>query len=396
MTPAQSFPAKRSDAAGERPLIVHLIYRLDYGGMETVLVDLINQMGDTPYRHAVICLAGYSDFRNRLRSPEVAVFDLNKRAGKDLASYARLWRLLRRLRPALVNTYNVATLDLAPVARLAGCRVVHAEHGWAVRQEQVPAKYVYLRRVMRPFVDRFVVVSRDLGAWLQRAVGVPEVKLACIHNGVDPEMAVRARAEARRRLGIPVDAYVMGTVARLDPVKAQGLLIQAMAESAIRDVPRAQRLYIVGEGPERPRLESLIREHNLGEQVQLIGARDDVPEWLSAFDVFVLPSFNEGISIAALEAMAAGLPVVAAQVGGNPEVVLSGITGQLVPVGDVPALAQALAHYRDDPETAIAHGRAGRERMRSEFSLAAMVERYRHLYDEIIDIRSGRRSRSVA
>lgn len=380
------------DAHG-MPLIVHVIHRLDYGGMERVLVDLINGMGDEPYRHAVICLTGFSEFRERIRSPEVQVFALGKREGKDLPSYWRLWRLLRRLGPALVNTYNLATLDVAPIARLAGCRVVHAEHGWLVGREAVPVRYVRLRRLMRPFIDRFVAVSRDLEVWLNQVVGVPADKLACIHNGVDAQ-AFRSesgeRELTRERLALAAESFVVGTVARLDPVKAQTELIEAIAKLIGRqDSPRATRLVIVGEGPERNRLEALIRDRGLENEVTLTGARSDVPRLLAAFDVFALPSRNEGVSIAILEAMVSGLPVVATRVGGNPEVVVEGETGLLVTSGAVEELVEALAHYRDNSALARSHGEAGKARMGAEFSLESMVGRYRQLYDDVLGEKSS-------
>ncbi|APZ43488.1 TIGR03088 family PEP-CTERM/XrtA system glycosyltransferase [Acidihalobacter ferrooxydans] len=372
---------------GAAPLIAHVLNRLDYGGMETVLVNLVNRMGDTPYRHAVICLSGYSDFRNRLNSDRVPVVDIGKRPGKDPAAYARLWRVLRRMRPQLVNTYNIAALDTAPVARMAGCRVVHAEHGWTADRAAVPKKYRLLRRAMSPFVDRFVAVSRDLENWLREDVGIAPARLACIHNGVDPTpllASAAARTEARRRLGVPQDAFVVGTVARLDPVKAHAVLIEAIGRLIAATEEPPVRLYIVGEGAERQRLEALIERRGLGAHVHLPGARDDIPDWLAAFDVFALPSWNEGVSIAALEAMAAALPVVATAVGGNPEVVVAERTGLLVPPGEAVALADALERYRHDPPLRQQHAAAGRARMQADFSLASMVEAYRGLYDEVL------------
>ena len=380
-------------SAREEPLIVHVIHRLDYGGMETVLVDLINRMSGGPYRHAVICLTDFSEFRERIRSPEVAVFALGKREGKDLPSYWRLWRLLRRLKPALVNTYNLSTLDVAPIARLAGCRVVHSEHGWLVGREAVPVRYVRLRRLVRPFVDRFVAVSQDLETWLSQVVDVPATKLACIHNGVEADGFQHDAAEresARQRMGLAPETFVVGTVARLDPVKAQTQLIEAIASLSERhDSARDTRLLIVGDGPERARLEALIRARGLELEVTLTGARSDVSQLLAAFDVFALPSHNEGVSIAILEAMASGLPVVATRVGGNPEVVVDGETGALVAPGAVDELAKALHRYREDDALARTHGEAGRARMQAEFSLESMVGRYRRLYDDVLDGRSA-------
>lgn len=372
----------------EKPLIAHVVFRLDTGGMEQMLLSVINGTTEQ-YRHAVICLNGYTDFRNGIQSSDVAVFALGKREGKDLGSYWRLWRLLRQLRPSLVHTYNLATLDTAPIARLTGSRVVHAEHGWMVERDAVPAKYVYLRRLISPFIDRFVAVAEDLKSWLKDTVHLSPARLACIPNGVDaskfsgaPELGV----SMRRRMGVPADAFVVGTVARLDPVKAQARLIEAIDRLAKEsEGARAVRLYIVGEGPERYRLEILIREKGLEDVVILTGERTDVPELMSMFDVFALPSHNEGMSIAILEAMASGLPVIATRVGGTPELVDAGTTGCLIEVDDVDGLATAFMLYRDDAVMARSQGEAGRARVRARFSLDAMTAQYMQLYDHVLN-----------
>lgn len=372
-------------SGAKRPLIAHVIHRLDYGGMETILVDLINHMGDTPFRHAVVCLKDFSEFRNRLVSDSVDVIALGKREGKDFPHYYRLLAQLRRMRPSIVNTYGMATLDLAPIGRLAGSRLVHSEHGWQESRGDVLKKYIRMRRLMRPFTDRVVAVSSDLHAWLHDTVGIPERKIACIYNGVDANrFGSSEKTAARKRLCIREDAFVVGTVARLAPVKAQADLVEAFSKAIGRVQSNSMVLAIVGDGPERNHLETLIREKNLTEHVIMPGARSDVADWLRAFDVFSLPSRNEGISIAALEAMASGLPVVASNVGGNPEVVVDHQTGRLTPVGDTDALADALVSYAIDDGIARQHGIAGRKRMLDHFSMDAMVAKYLRLYDDVL------------
>lgn len=367
------------------PLVVHLIHRLDYGGMETVLVDLINNMGDTPYRHAVICLKDFTEFRDRIRSPAVDVIALRKREGKDFPHYAKVWRELRRLKPAIVNTYSIATLDLTLLARLSGARVVHAEHGWQLGRNDVDPKYIRMRRLMSPFISRFVAVSRDLANWLHETVGLAKHKVACIYNGVDPRIFPDSdRAVARIRVGVPANAYVVGTVGRLVPVKAQTLLVEAFARLQSLNEEKNVFLVIVGDGPEKNALERKVNELKLNESVLLAGARSDIPDWLASFDVFAVPSRNEGVSIAILEAMAAGLPVVATHVGGNSEVVEDRETGHLVPVGDVDAMAIALQRYRDDAALAARHGEAGRARMLAHFSMDSMITDYLNLYDGVL------------
>jgi sugar transferase (PEP-CTERM/EpsH1 system associated) len=362
------------------PLIAHILHRLDYGGLENGVVNLINGLPPEMARHTVICMTDAADFRQRIRRPDVEVHQLHKRPGKDPAAYWRLWRLLRRLRPAVVHTRNTGVLDCQFIARLAGVgQRIHGYHGWDVgdlhgdnpRQQR-------LRRLLDPLVSRYVVVSRQIGAWLESSLGVDPDRIEQICNGVDTTRFSPAPDSGSR----PREPLVVGTVGRLQAVKNQALLVEAFGRLLARRPELASRLRLVlgGDGPERSRLEAAIAAAGLGSQVVITGWRDDVPALLREFHVFVLPSLNEGISNTILEAMATGLPVVATDVGGNGELVEDGVTGFLVPSGDADALAGRLAAYADDPELLRAHGLAARRRAESEFSIRRMLERYENLY----------------
>jgi sugar transferase (PEP-CTERM/EpsH1 system associated) len=386
-----------------RPLIAHVLYRLDTGGMEQVLVSVINRTGQR-YRHAIICLAGFGAMRARLTDPDVLCLALDKRPGKDPGCYWRLWRLLRRLRPDLVQTYNLGTLDLALVARLAGVtRVVHAEHGWDVSDPHGEnRKYRALRRWLAPCIARYVAVSADLARWLRDVVGIAPAKLALIPNGIDTaRYGSNPAARATRPLlhaFAPPGTRLIGTVGRLDAVKHHAGLIDALHALCARDPDhgRTLRLAIVGEGRERPALDRRTRELGLEDQVRLLGDRDDVPALLAEFDAFALPSIAEGIPLTVLEAMATGLPVVASRVGGVGEAVVDGETGTLVPPADSAALAAALARYLDDPALARRHGAAGQARARAHFSVGAMVAAYAALYDDLLARTRGANARPAA
>jgi len=178
----------------------------------------------------------------------------------------------------------------------------------------------------------------------------------------------------------------IGTVGRLDPVKNQAALLHLCRRLLDRDpaLGRRLRLVIVGDGPLRANLEAETAALGLAGQVSFTGARSDTPELLRTLDVFVLPSLNEGISNTILEAMSTGLPVVAARVGGNPELVAEGVTGGLYDPADPAGLEGALLPYLTDPDLRRAHGAAGRRRVVQNFSLDAMVQRYLDLYDELL------------
>ncbi|MFC5524276.1 TIGR03088 family PEP-CTERM/XrtA system glycosyltransferase [Rhodanobacter ginsengisoli] len=374
-----------------KPLIAHVLYRLETGGMERVLVTMINRT-QLQYRHAVICLDGFSALREQIEDTNVPCLALNKRPGKDWPCYFRLWKALRKLKPDLVHSYNFGALDAAPVAKLAGVRhIVHAERGRNASDPRGESrKYRNLRRWLLPFIDRYLTVSRDLQDWLTEKVGIDPSRVVFIPNGIDPANYVIAprKNEVRPILSsfAPPGTIVIGSVGRLDPVKDQAGLVSAfnlLCES-LPDVRERLRLVIVGEGPQRSMLEAQITDLGLSEQVYLLGNRNDVPAILPEFDIFALSSIAEGMPGVLLEAMAAGLPVAATEVGGVSEVVSSGVTGLLVAASSPHALAKALANYVSNEALRSRHGHAGRARVEAGFSLNEMVSAYTALYDELL------------
>lgn len=183
-------------------LIAHVIHRLDYGGLENGLVNLINGLPAERFRHHVICLAGFSDFRARITREDVVVESLDKQEGKDPGAYLRLWHMFRRLRPDLVHTRNFGTVDLQWVAAAAGVRRrVHGEHGWVAGDARGQDPHTLrIRRACRPAIQRYVAMSRDIAQWLERDVGVPSRRIRQIYNGVD---STRFQPEGPRPADLP-------------------------------------------------------------------------------------------------------------------------------------------------------------------------------------------------
>lgn len=368
------------------PLVVHLIYRLDIGGLETLLVDMINRMPAQRYRHAVVCLTDYTDFAQRITRPGVELVALHKQPGLGLGIHAVLWRLLRRLRPAILHTYNFGTMEYAATGFAAGVPVrVHAEHGRDARDPQgLNPKHNLLRRCAAPFIDRIVPVSQDLRRWLHEVVGIGERKLVLIDNGVDTERFRPALAdEAKTEAWQDQDAFVIGTVGRLQDVKDQATLVQAFAELR-RLLPRERlRLVLVGDGPLRAALEAQVAAAGLQDSVCFAGARADVAPVMRSFSLFALSSIAEGTPVTLLEAMASGLPVVATAVGGIPDLVADGVAGTLVPPRDPQAMARAFAAYVNERALARRHGAAGRAHVERRYSMHAMLDTYVGLYDSL-------------
>jgi sugar transferase (PEP-CTERM/EpsH1 system associated) len=374
------------------PLVAHVIYKLDFGGLENGLVNLINRMPPERYRHAVVCITDYTNFRSRIKRDDVAVIALHKQPGRDWKVYARMWQALRELRPTIVHTRNVAGLDAVVPAFLAGVRGrVHGEHGRDMYDlHGQNRRHQWLRRGLAPLIDRFVPLSRDLERWLTDEIGISSHKMRRICNGVDiTRFSVRG-ATRQPIVDSPFNDNnycVIGSVGRMQAVKDPMNLAQAFVLLLQRrpDLRAVARLAMIGDGALHPQVAQFIQAQGVADLAWLPGARNDVPELLRHVDVFALPSLAEGISNTILEAMASGLPMVATEVGGNGELIDAGATGLLVPAADAEALSKALECYVDDVSMRQRHGQAGRQRVEQQFSIAAMVQRYQAVYDELIN-----------
>ena len=373
-----------------RPLILHVIHQLAMGGLENGLVNLINHMPSSHYRHAIACIENFSDFRLRIARQDVAVYALHRSRIGVWRMRLELFRLCRRLRPTIVHSRNLSGLDALLPARLAGVPFcVHGEHGWDVdnlKGEQW--KPTLLRRLHAPLVNGYVTVSKDLENYLADRVGIGRGRIWQVYNGVDTERFVPPPAKDLSALPAgfaDADNFIIGTVGRLQAVKDQATLVRAFA-ALLQRVPAAasrMRLVIVGDGALSQPLRALVEELGIARQVWFAGACDEVPRIMACFDVFVLPSLAEGISNTILEAMACGLPVLATAVGGNLELVQDSQSGRLFQPGDVAGLALLLADYGGDPSLRHAHGEQARHDAVVRFSLAAMVANYQAVYENV-------------
>jgi len=371
-----------------RPLICHVVFRFDIGGLENGVVNLINRLPEAAWRHQILALTDIAeDFRRRIQRDDVGYVALAKRPGHLVRLYPALHGRFREERPLIVHTRNLAALEAAAPAWSAGVPVrIHGEHGRDARDpDGRRRRYQVMRRAYSPFVSRFVTVSRDLERYLVDRVGIAASRVTQLCNGVDTERFRARRFDDRLPAGCPFDRarhWLVGTVGRMDPVKDQVTLVRAFARALI-DSPSARdrmRLVLAGDGPIRSDVERAVEEAGIRRLVWFAGDRSDVADLLRQLDCFVLPSLGEGISNTILEAMASGVPVIATRVGGNSELVSDGYTGVLVEPADSSGLAGRILDYFLDPGLGRRHGAGGRQRAVREFSLQGMVDRYHDLY----------------
>ena len=368
------------------PLVLHVMHHLVTGGLENGVINLINHMPASAFRHGIVCIEDDSDFRDRIVRHDVPVIALKRSRIGVWAMRRALYKLCRTLQPAILHTRNQSALDALLPARLAGVRhAVHGEHGWDVDNLRGDRwKPALLRQLHSPLIERYVTVSQHLQRYLTGRVGIAPARISQIYNGVDTTRFTPR--EDGPRCAMPAgfargDALIIGTVGRMQPVKDQATLLRAFAGLAPRHA-RA-RLVMAGSGPLAADLRALAAALGVGERVWFPGTVHDVAGVLRHIDVFVLPSLSEGISNTLLEAMASGVPALATSVGGNPELVQEGLTGRLFQPGDVPALSRLLDDYLTHPALRLAHGAAARRVAVERFSLPAMVAHYQSVYQQL-------------
>ena len=369
-------------------LIVHVMYSFGIGGLENVIVQLINELPSDRFDHVVLSLTTVSDFKKRITRDDVRFIELRKANGHAFALYPKIYRHFRDLKPAVVHTCNLAALEIVPIAALAGVPLrVHAEHGWDAHDPAgTNLRYQWLRKAYRPFVSRYVAVSKDIQSYLQTRVGIPNRKIDLIANGVNTDLFSPGVGLEKMVCDLPFDLtshWLIGCVGRLQTVKNQPLLVKAFLR-LLADHPDATtqlRLVIVGEGPLRADIEVLLKDPDKSCLVWLAGARNDISDLLRTFRCFVLPSQAEGTSCTLQEAMATGLPIVATSVGGTPDLVTDGLNGLLVPSDDEAALADAIWRLYSAPDIALKMKMENRQKAVTEFAISGMIAAYDRVFE---------------
>lgn len=379
---ARQIPQKPEWPIGPRPddqdaerafRVCHIIGDLRYGGAERQVVNVARHMRSA--KTYVVCLGRPETGSLSSLLPEsVECIWLGFRARYAPYHVWKLARLLRTLAIDVVHTHmfaaNLYGVLAATLARVPV--VVTSEHGknpWKTRVHRWAERAVISR-----LAHKRICVSTDILQIRRDLDGVPESKLTYIPNGTEIDT---------NTISPPRGRFVFGTIGRLVPAKDYRTLIKAMG--LLREKGCSVELYIVGDGPERASLESEIADLGLTSVIHLTGFQSDTQTWLGRFHTFVLSSIREGQPMALLEAMAAGLPIVATRVGGIPETIASGSEGLLVEPGDPEGLARAMETLLSDEKKRNELGTNARKRCRRDFSIQAVCDRYLRVYHAVWD-----------
>jgi glycosyltransferase involved in cell wall biosynthesis len=367
------------------PVVCQVLHDLQVGGAQILAARLARQLRGS-YSFVFICLDEIGALGEELREQGFAVHQVSRRPGVDWGCPRRITRILRDERVDLLHCHLYTPFFYGIAARLGfrGPAVLFTEHGRPFPDHP---------RFKRKAANRLLLERRDrvvgVGAAVRRALdvneGISADRVGIVYNGIDLSRHADnqdCRRSIRKEIGVDQEDFVVVQVARLDPVKDHATALRTIAQVALRrtDV----RLVIVGEGPELPVIKRHIAELGIAKHVRPLGLRSDIPRLLSAADVFLLTSVTEGIPLSVIEAMAAGLPVVATNVGGVGEVVEDGVTGFLSPAADPVELAANLLRLGNDPALSENLGNAGRLRAQALFSEERMFAEYRKIYEEML------------
>ncbi len=367
--------------------IGYIVRSLDYGGVEKYVVDLVNNLDDTLFCSVIFCLTEKGELAKKIKNNRIKVYELHKKKGNDFLISIRLGKLLQLEQIDIIHSNNWSTFVESVLAKLyarKNIKLMYTQHGMEMNDFESKAKRFFrnrLRQCLFFFLDQCIAVSLATKKFINKEWIVPEKDVRLIYNGVDfSELKVDSNKKNKLRLsfGIKENEIVIGSVGRLMKVKNYPLLIKAV--SLLYQKNKKVKLLFVGNGPEKNHLNAIAEQMKLENNIIFAGQRDDVTELLSIMDIFVLPSISEGISLALLEAMAAGLPVIATSVGGNKEIIQDGINGLLVESDNEKELFKAMQLIISEKKINEQIRKNGLLRVKSIFSLDRMVKDYQIIY----------------
>ncbi|MFK7822092.1 MAG: glycosyltransferase [Planctomycetaceae bacterium] len=366
--------------------VCHVVHSLGVGGAEVLVADMIRSLSNQ-FRCVVACLDDIGSIGDSLIAEGVPLKLLNRSPGIDWQCGRRLAAWCEEQDVDVMHVHQCTPMFQAMLSRLPGKRVplLLTEHGR--HHPDFPSrKRAIVHRLLLGKRDRLVAVGEATRQALIAYEGLPADRVEVIYNGVDLEqftkVASEIRDEVRNELGLNADDWIVTLVARLDAIKDHPTAIRTV-QLVRESVPNA-KLLIVGDGPERDRIERIIRESNLQDCVRMLGTRRDVPRLLRTSDTFLMSSIGEGIPLTIIEAMAAGVPVVSTNVGGIPEMVSTGESGFLHESGDAEGLAGSIRALAGDAQLRNRVTEAARTRAFDVFSRKQMLASYGQLYQEML------------
>ena len=363
------------------PKILHVVISMVVGGAERLVYDMVRYPAFAANPPVVCCMDEIGELGEELKEQGYKVYCKGRKPGFDFSMIAWLRAIMRIENVDVVHAHQYSPLVYAtPAAFLAGLKkVVYTEHG-----RFYPERKSWKRSLINPFlalgVNHLVSISGATADAMATYDNLPRRRIQVIHNGISCSGMLPDFDEAVKRceLGLNESCRILGTAARLNTIKNIPMMLRGF-KMVLEQVPDCC-LVIAGQGEEEELLKVMALDLEIADHVKFIGLRFDLAEIYPLFDVFLLTSFSEGISVTLLESMASGVPAVVTDVGGNCEVTLSGITGYLVPVDNDNLLAERIGELLRNPTLSQEMGAAAQKRVNESFSVQGMMSAYRHIY----------------
>lgn len=361
--------------------IIFINYSLDIGGAETLILDICRGLNPEKYEPCVCCLKLDGVLMSEFEKAGIPVYVINKKTGIDYLLFFKFLRLFIRLGIDIVNTHGAGSWLFAGIAaKLCGKKLIHTEH---TKPYHNLGRWKKIEKFLTLFTDQIITVGDSVAEFMIKEEGIPRDKVRVIHNGIRTELYRKEvdRSMKRREIGVEDSHFVVGNVARMFINKDHATLLKAF--KIVTDVVPGARLVLVGDGPLRSDISALAQTLGVKEKMIFLGNRRDIPELLKTFDIFALSSILEGFPIVLLEAMAAGLPVVATNVDGNSELVLNGETGYLTPPCDAKLMADNIIRMSGNANDRRSMGFKAQRMIKEKFDFSRTIAIYEGLFESV-------------
>lgn len=364
--------------------IAHVTFDMRIGGAEQVICSLVENLNQSGYQVSILCIENHiGPFGENLMAKGFSVTSLERQPGFDFSLVQKIRKHIIKQNIDILHCHQYTPYVYGVLGALfTKCKVIFTEHG-RFYPDLRKFKRIMINPVLSFFTSRITAISKATAKALVHFENFNEKKIDVIYNGMNSDRFFKTDQTPGALIeGIQKGAFVLGTVARLDSIKNQKIMIQALKQ--VREKYDKVILLMVGDGPERENLEQLARDLGLESHVIFTGFRQDTPLFYNIMDAFLLISFSEGTAMTLLEAMACGLPCIVSDVGGNPEIVVHNQTGLVIPSDDIHSLTKAITRLIESKDLREMYGTAGKNRFNSEFSIKNMIEKFEKLYEDVL------------
>ncbi len=361
---------------------MHIVLNLDIGGSENCVVNMTKETDKDQFNVSVCCLEHKGVLAENIEKLGIPVYSLNKGVKFNFQTIKKLSNLFKENKIDVIHTHHLGPLIYGfPAALIVGIKnIIHSEHSYIYLANN--KKLFFIAKYLFKNVNKVVGVCADVTNFIKNKMKINPSKAIIIHNGIDIDQYSKydelQNNNKRDELGIEANSFVVGTVGRLDPIKNHKGLLNAF-KTVLAIIPHA-KLVIVGDGELKKELETLSGELKLNDSIKFLGMRKDIPEILKIMDVFVLPSFSEGLSIALLEAMASKKPIIASNVDGNKNILQNNINSILINPNKIEEITDAIINLSKDEKRRQELIKKSYNLVKEKYSLSTMTDAYQEHY----------------